>query len=286
MKAVNCASPGRPKGARLAEREEAAVVVEAVPARVGGVGIVDGGVALAQRHAREQGDRAVLAPEVAPADVEEAARRHVELLRRGGAVGALPQPPPHFQTAAIRHRGGIGLLDFDEHVVGGVPGARQLADADTAEQPERGQAPLALDHRVVAHRAAGPQREFPPDHVGAGPHVAGNQDLVHLDLRTLVDGPRDRHLAVVAGERELRRDRRALEPAVAVHALDGVAIDGQLRAIERLAGTEHQQRAQLGLRDGRRAAHVDGADEGPGAFLDLKADVDGPERHAGLRVRR
>ena len=64
------------------------------------------------------------------------------------------------EAAAVIDRRGVGLLQLDEHVARQRAGARQLGDAHAAEQPERGQPALALEHRVVAHRVAGLDRQL------------------------------------------------------------------------------------------------------------------------------
>ena len=69
----------RPERPRLPERADHAVLGEAKAAAV--LGRVVGGIAGAQADARVEVDRAVAAADVAPADVEEAARRELELLR-------------------------------------------------------------------------------------------------------------------------------------------------------------------------------------------------------------
>ena len=102
-------------------------------------------VARAQADAGEEVDRPVLAPQVAPADLEEATRRQLEPLLRLPAFAGRPQPGAALDAAADADRRGRRLLDLDEHVAPRLAGVPQLLDGDATEQPERGQALLALE---------------------------------------------------------------------------------------------------------------------------------------------
>ncbi len=161
----------------------------------------------AQADAREQVDRAVLAPQVAPADLEEPARRHLEPLLGLPALARRAQARAALDAAAVADRRRRRFLDLHEHVAPRLAGVAQLLDADAAEQPERGQPLLALDARRVAERLARPQQQLALDRLGARPLVADDDHVVDDDLRPFADREADVGAGVVLGERR-RRDRR------------------------------------------------------------------------------
>ena len=108
-----------------------------------------------ERDAREEVQRAVLAEHVAPADLEERARRDVEPLGRDAALGRRDDDAADLDAAAVADRRRRRLLDRDQQIARRLAAVAQLGDARAAEQAERGQPPLALVDRAEAERIAG-----------------------------------------------------------------------------------------------------------------------------------
>src|SRR5207244_10298699 len=102
---------------RLAIRPQHAVLVDAVAA--GGRlvaahdGIADDDVARLEAGAREQIDRAVLAPEIAARDLEGAARGIFNTLLGLAVWSRRPEPRAAFESTAIRDARRRRLFDLD-----------------------------------------------------------------------------------------------------------------------------------------------------------------------------
>ena len=89
----------------------------------------------AQRPAREEIDRSILSPEIAPADAEEAARREVDAIGHVAAGDAV-KAPLGLHTAAEARAGGRQFLDADDDVREVIAQARLQIDAHTPEQAQ------------------------------------------------------------------------------------------------------------------------------------------------------
>src|SRR5207249_3869533 len=118
---------------RLAIRSQHAVLVDAVAAgsrrlRAAHNGIADDDVARLEAGAREQIDRAVLAPEIAARDLERAARGVLDALLGLAAWPRRPQPRAAFEPAAVRDRRRRRFLHLDQHVAPRAGFVRQLGD--------------------------------------------------------------------------------------------------------------------------------------------------------------
>src|SRR4029453_9915766 len=100
----------------------------------------------------------------------------------------------------------------------------QRFDLHAPEQLEPVEIDPALHPRGFAIRLAGTERDLPFDRLGADAAVAGNDHVIHDDLRPFDDRETDVGARVVLVERWLRRDDDALEATVVIRLHDRVAI--------------------------------------------------------------
>ncbi len=113
--------------------------------------------------AREEVHRAVRAPEVLPADLEEAAPGQLQPLARLAARRVLPQVAADLDAGAIADRRRRRLLDGDDQVTLRFAALADVGHGDATEQAERAQAALALEDLGEAERVARLQRQSPLD---------------------------------------------------------------------------------------------------------------------------
>src|SRR5205085_278294 len=97
-----------------------------------------------QADARVQVHGPVPAPDVAPADVEKAARGELEMLTRLAVRAGGPELLVCLQAAAIADRRHRRLVHGHEHVLTRAAAVTELGDSHAAEEPQGAQRPLAL----------------------------------------------------------------------------------------------------------------------------------------------
>ena len=103
----------------------------------------------------------------------------VELLDRAAAVVGRRGDAADFDAAAVIDGRRGGFFDLDQHVARAAIRVRGSSrDADAAEQAERRQPPLALEHRLVAQRIAGLERISRRIRFVVGARVAGDQHVI------------------------------------------------------------------------------------------------------------
>ena len=149
---------------------------------------------------------------------------------------------------------------------------RQLRRA--AEQLQRRQPALALVLGLEAERIARLELELALDRLGAGAHVAGNQDVIDEDPRTFADREHEIGLRAIRGEARLRLHGRRPVPAIGVLQLNGVDVASELRVEVRRARLQAQELAKSGFRNRRVALDADRADHRADPFRDENADRD------------
>src|SRR5436190_15055659 len=116
-----------------------------------------GGILHSYADAGVEIDGAVAPADVAPADVEEAARRELELLARVPFGPGRPQLLIGLEAAAVTDRRHRRLIHRDQHVLARVAAVTELGDPHPPEQAERAQGALALVTILAAERRTRPE---------------------------------------------------------------------------------------------------------------------------------
>ena len=204
-----------------------------------------------QAEAREQIDRAVLAPQIAASDLKRRARRELELLGRDAtAFRSSYDARTHFPARAISDARRRGLFDGDEQIARRLGAVPQFGDPCAPEKAQRSQALLRVVDGRLPQGIARTDLKRPHHRFLARAHVPHDEHVVDEDARAFVDREHDVDEGLVAVERRHGVDGDILVSDIRVLELQRVAVRGHLRAIERISGCQPETRTQCAFRHG------------------------------------
>ena len=244
------------------------------------------GVLGAEAHPREQVDGAILAPQVAPADLEEPPRREVQALDALPAVGPLAhETPAALDAAAVAERRGRRLFDRHEHVVRRSSDPRGSSVTDT-----RRNSPSAISRRWLSTRLLSPSgwpgvtnsSRSIVSH--ARPGVADDEHVIDEDLRPLADEEPDVGPRTILAERDGGLNGRGLVAAVQQLEQDRLAILRHVRRVVQAVPSPPTRRRSAPRPARARAPRTTTVPMSVlGPFDDVQADGrSAPDRRDGL----